>query len=176
MIGHVAQGFEWNGAATGEGVNDQRARAGSTAERLVRRLGESPAGGKELQRGGVVPVCEVCDEVEAGVVSGAVDFDPVGAVDAAWLWHDGLTGKAQAILSQRLCSRDMSRISSATSDRSWSWLKTRAMSYSCREARRTMSNANRTSTPFSRPTRTVTSLPSGRRTDSLRYRRSLQNT
>jgi hypothetical protein len=27
--------------------------------------------------------------VEAGVVGGAVDFDPVGAVDATWLRHDG---------------------------------------------------------------------------------------
>src|SRR5712692_2031544 len=42
-IGALAQGFEWNGAAAGKRVDDERPGAGRAAQRLVSGLGERPA-------------------------------------------------------------------------------------------------------------------------------------
>src|ERR1035441_8209153 len=47
----------------------------------------------------------------------------------------GLNGNAEAIFIQRPCCTAILRISSATSDRSWSWLNTRATSSFCWWAR-----------------------------------------
>jgi len=56
-------------------------------------------------------------------------------------WVVGLNGYAQAILIQRCCCLLMSFTSSATSERSWSWLKIIPTSYWFRLASPITSNA-----------------------------------
>ncbi len=58
------QGFEGDGAATCERVNDERPGAGRTTHRLVCGLGQSAADVKVLAHGRVIPVREIGDEVK----------------------------------------------------------------------------------------------------------------
>lgn len=59
-----AQGFERDGAAAGERVDDERPGTGRAAQRLVPGLGERAAGVEIFADGRVVPIGEVRDEVE----------------------------------------------------------------------------------------------------------------
>ncbi|TSE34581.1 hypothetical protein Tfont_02610 [Tepidimonas fonticaldi] len=82
-IGPHAQGLQRNRSASSKGIYDQRPRAGRTAQGLVRGLSEGAAGVQVFLDLGVVPVGEVCDEVEQRMAQFG------GIVEPARIFLDG---------------------------------------------------------------------------------------